>query len=56
MKVTWDKKARALYISLIDYDGQVKTEELAPNVWIDKTELGQISGIEVWNVDLEQIG
>jgi len=54
MKVTYDKTAKALYIQLLP-DGVSKlapTEEIVQDtVFLDKTNLGQIYGIEILGVE-----
>jgi len=56
MKVTYDAEAKALYVYIIDKPWTIKTEELIPDsVFIHRTELGQIVGIEILDVDLEDI-
>jgi len=52
MKVTYDEEAKAMYIYILEGGYDLKTEELAPDVFIDKTPLQQIYGIEVLNVSL----
>lgn len=55
-KAKYDKKAKALYITLMEggYERKPVVEELVVDkVFIDKTILNQIIGIEILNVDLE---
>ena len=52
MKVTYDKKAKALYITLIDQASHSRTEEWIPDVVLVDIDLGgQVSGIEVVGID-----
>ena len=52
MKVTYDPKAMAMYFKFTERGIGGTTEELLPDwVFIDKTVLGQISGIEILGVE-----
>jgi len=51
-RVTYDKQAKALYVQLIEDPGLLHCVELVDDVLIlDKTELQQIAGIEILNVE-----
>ena len=51
MKVTYDKEAQAMYFEFMERGIDGTTEEFIPDVVIiDKTRLGQISGIEILGV------
>ena len=56
MRVTWDRQAKALYVCIIKNPELDHTEEWVKDmVYVDKTILGQIAGIEILNVELEQL-
>ena len=49
MKVTYDREAEAMYFKFME--GHGKLEELVEDyVFIDRTPLGQVIGIEILNV------
>ena len=51
MKVTYDREAQAMYFKFMERGLDGSTEELIlDEVVIDKTKLGQISGIEILGV------
>ena len=47
MKITYDKKADALYINLNEGVQITETQELRPDLMIDKSKDGTIIGIEI---------
>ena len=52
MKVTYDREAQGMYFRFGERGDDGSTEELVPNwVFIDKTKTGEISGIEILNVE-----
>lgn len=52
MKVTYDRKAKAMYFKFLKKGIDGTTEELIKDeVIIDKTKTGQIAGIEILGVD-----
>ena len=51
MKVTYDSKAQALYIKLFNTKHGISEELVGDVVILDKTEFGQIYGIEVLGVE-----
>jgi len=52
MKVTYDRKAEAMYFKFVERGINGSTEELIPDVVIvDKTSLGEIAGIEILGVE-----
>lgn len=52
MKVTYDRKAKAMYFELMERGPDGITEELVPDeVIIDKTISGQIAGVEILGVE-----
>lgn len=57
MRVTFDPEAEALYIYIIEGDYERHNKELVQDtVFLDKTKLGQIAGIEILGVNkIEEI-
>ncbi|MBH48702.1 MAG: hypothetical protein CME71_11085 [Halobacteriovorax sp.] len=50
MKITYDKNADALYIELDDQTPAHETQELRPDLMIDKSNDGRLLGIEILGV------
>lgn len=47
MKITYDKTADALYINLNEYAEVSETQEVRPDLMLNKAEDGTIVGIEI---------
>lgn len=50
MKITYDKRADALYISIKENTDVDETEEIRPDLFIDKDKSGSLLGIEILGV------
>ena len=53
MKITWDKKAKAIYIYLVPSDDESKvdyTTRVEENIWVDYQN-GKPVGIEILDVE-----
>ena len=50
MKITYDKNADALYISINENDKVSETQEVRPDLFIDKNSQGSLLGIEILGI------